>query len=73
MSRLTAVSIRPARADAMDLVAFVDMAGEGFASCFWSTMAGAGQSPIEIGRRPLKPFPGYKRGGGWVLLAKPHF
>ncbi len=34
----------------MDLVAFVDMAGEGFASYFWSTMADAGQSPIEIGR-----------------------
>ena len=52
MSRLTAVTIRPAtRADAMDLVAFVDMAGEGFASYFWSTMAEAGQSPIEIGRQ----------------------
>ncbi len=35
----------------MDLVAFVDMAGEGFASYFWSTMAEAGQSPIEIGRQ----------------------
>jgi len=43
--------IRPAtRFDAMDLVAFVDMAGEGFASHFWSTMAAAGQSPIEVGR-----------------------
>ena len=45
------VTIRPAtQADAMDLVAFVDMAGEGFASYFWGTMAEAGQSPIEIGR-----------------------
>jgi ribosomal protein S18 acetylase RimI-like enzyme len=34
----------------MDLVAFVDMAGEGYASYFWGTMAEAGQSPIEIGR-----------------------
>jgi ribosomal protein S18 acetylase RimI-like enzyme len=43
--------IRPAtRFDAMDLVAFVDMAGEGFASHFWGTMAAAGQSPLEIGR-----------------------
>ena len=43
--------IRPAtRADVMDLVAFVDMAGEGFASYFWSTMAKPGQSPVEVGR-----------------------
>jgi len=34
----------------MDLVALVDMAGEGYASYFWGTMAEAGQSPIEIGR-----------------------
>ncbi len=48
---MTDVPIRPAtRDDAMDLVAFVDMAGEGFASYFWSTLAAAGQSPIEIGR-----------------------
>ena len=52
MRALASVTIRPAaRADAMDLVAFVDMAGEGFASYCWSTMAEAGQSPIEIGRQ----------------------
>lgn len=26
----------------------------------------------EIGRKPVVPFPGYKRGGDWVLLSKPH-
>ncbi|MCW5696587.1 MAG: GNAT family N-acetyltransferase [Bauldia sp.] len=38
------------RRDAMDLVAFIDMASEGFASWFWSTIAAPGQSRIEIGR-----------------------
>lgn len=48
---MPALSIRPATPrDAMDLVAFVDMAGEGFASYLWSTMTAAGQSPIEVGR-----------------------
>lgn len=48
---MPAISIRPAvAADALDLVALVDMASEGFASYFWATMAEAGQSPIEIGR-----------------------
>jgi ribosomal protein S18 acetylase RimI-like enzyme len=23
-------------------------------------------------RRPIEPFPGYRRGGDWVLLTKPH-
>jgi ribosomal protein S18 acetylase RimI-like enzyme len=49
---VTAITIRHAtRADAMDLVAFVDMAGEGFSSYLWGTMTEAGQSPIEIGRQ----------------------
>ena len=26
----------------------------------------------EVARRPIRPFPGYKRGGDWVLLTKPH-
>jgi ribosomal protein S18 acetylase RimI-like enzyme len=34
----------------VDLVAFVDMAGEGFAAYFWGTMAEDGQSAIEVGR-----------------------
>ena len=52
MSLLATVSIRPGtRADALDLVAFVDMAGEGFAAYLWSTIAEPGQSPIEVGRQ----------------------
>jgi ribosomal protein S18 acetylase RimI-like enzyme len=44
-------AIRPASiADATHLAALVDIAGEGFASYFWSQMATAGQSPFEIGR-----------------------
>lgn len=44
-------SIRPATiADATHLAALVDMAGEGFASYFWSQMAAEGQSPFEVGR-----------------------
>jgi ribosomal protein S18 acetylase RimI-like enzyme len=43
--------IRPATPrDATDLVAFVDMAGEGLPSYFWSRMAEVGQGPFEVGR-----------------------
>jgi ribosomal protein S18 acetylase RimI-like enzyme len=46
-----AMRIRPATlSDATHLAALVDIAGEGFASYFWSQMAGPGQSPLEIGR-----------------------
>lgn len=27
---------------------------------------------VERARRPLVPFPGYRRGGDWVLLTRPH-
>jgi ribosomal protein S18 acetylase RimI-like enzyme len=27
---------------------------------------------VERARRPLTPFPGYRRGGDWVLMTKPH-
>lgn len=27
---------------------------------------------VETERRPLTPFPGYRRGGEWVLMTKPH-
>jgi ribosomal protein S18 acetylase RimI-like enzyme len=44
-------AIRPATiADATHLAALVDIAGEGFASYFWSQMAAVGQSPFEVGR-----------------------
>jgi ribosomal protein S18 acetylase RimI-like enzyme len=36
--------------DATDLVALIDMAGEGLPSYFWSQAAEDGQSPFEIGR-----------------------
>lgn len=36
--------------DATDLVALIDMAGEGLPSYFWSQAAETGQSPFEIGR-----------------------
>lgn len=43
--------VRPATiSDATHLAALVDIAGEGFASYFWSQMTAPGQSPIEIGR-----------------------
>ena len=46
-----AMRIRPATlSDATHLAALVDIAGEGFASYFWSQMADPGQSPFEIGR-----------------------
>lgn len=48
---MTGLAIRPARlADATHLAALVDIAGEGFASYFWSGMAADGQSPFEVGR-----------------------
>lgn len=44
-------TIRPAGLrDATHLAALVDIAGEGFASHFWSGMTEAGQSPFEVGR-----------------------
>ena len=48
---MSSITIRPATLrDATDLAAFVDMAGEGLASFFWSEMAEPGQSPFEVGR-----------------------
>lgn len=45
------VKLRPAeRNDATDLAAFVDMAGEGLPTYFWSELAEVGQSPFEVGR-----------------------
>ena len=44
-------TIRPAGLrDATHLAALVDIAGEGFASYFWSQMTEPGQSPFEVGR-----------------------
>ncbi|MCP4380039.1 MAG: GNAT family N-acetyltransferase [Hyphomicrobiales bacterium] len=44
-------AIRPAvYRDATHLAALVDIAGEGFASHFWSQVAETGQSPFEVGR-----------------------
>lgn len=36
--------------DATDIVAMVDMAGEGLPAYFWSQMVEAGQAPFQIGR-----------------------
>jgi ribosomal protein S18 acetylase RimI-like enzyme len=48
---MAVISIRSATPrDATDLVALVDMAGEGLPSYFWSQMCEAGQGPFEIGR-----------------------
>jgi ribosomal protein S18 acetylase RimI-like enzyme len=48
---MTVISIRSAtRRDATDLVALVDIAGEGLPAYFWSAMVEVGQSPFEIGR-----------------------
>ena len=48
---MAVISIRPAtRRDATDLVALVDMAGEGLPTYFWSAMVEVGQSPFELGR-----------------------
>jgi ribosomal protein S18 acetylase RimI-like enzyme len=45
------VKVRSAtQCDATDLVALIDMAGEGLPTYFWSQAAEAGQSPFEIGR-----------------------
>lgn len=42
--------------DATELAAFIDMAGHGLPTYFWSEIRGEGQSPLEFGRsRSLKP------------------
>jgi ribosomal protein S18 acetylase RimI-like enzyme len=60
--------IRPATPrDATDLVAMIDMAGEGLPTCFWSHMAEAGQSPIEIGRaRAMREAGAFSYRNAWI-------
>lgn len=65
---MAAVTIRPAtRRDATDLVAFVDMAGEGLPSYFWSKLAGPGQGPFEVGRsRALRDEGAFAWKNAWI-------
>jgi len=60
--------IRPATPqDATDLVAMIDMAGEGLPTYFWSHMAEAGQSPIEIGRaRAMREEGAFSYRNAWI-------
>jgi ribosomal protein S18 acetylase RimI-like enzyme len=62
------IIIRPAtRRDATDLVAFVDMAGEGLPAHFWSQLAEAGQGPFEVGRnRALRDEGAFAWKNAWI-------
>ena len=47
--------LRPAtRQDAVQLAVLMDIASHGLVSWYWSTLAAAGQSPLEIGRGRLQ-------------------
>jgi ribosomal protein S18 acetylase RimI-like enzyme len=65
---MVAITIRPAtRRDATDLVAFVDMAGEGLPSHFWSQLAEPGQGPFEVGRnRALRSEGAFAWKNAWI-------
>ncbi len=62
------VIIRPAtRRDVTDLVAFVDMAGEGLPSHFWAELAEPGQGPFEVGRnRALRDEGAFAWRNAWI-------
>lgn len=50
-----ALTIRSAaESDCSDLVVLVDIASRGLLSWLWSQMAGAGQSPLEVGRERIR-------------------
>lgn len=62
------ISVRHAtRRDATDLVAFVDMAGEGLPSHFWAELAAPGQGPFEVGRnRALRDEGAFAWRNAWI-------